>query len=339
MNETRIEISKLSPGESLIFRLLIWQYAIKVKKSIPSKCVLLFDEPDSHLHPSAVKNLLDNLKDLCDLGVQIFFTTHNPTTVSFIEKENLFLMERQRNQLSIRKGNKTEIFHKLTSRLVNIEAPSRKIFVEGKDSPFYELINKFLKSLNLVNYHFNLDIMPLPGGGDAGLRNKDTIIKYVKSSEPYDVSEYDTIHSYYDIIDDDNDRLDINPKEREKYAGIKNLLVLKRHSHENYILDPVNIYFYFRSLRDDSGNDEINENAQNLLTEIGNQVKDIKNFTQTVSEELLNFKIRNIYEKLLKIQKNPPESGDVIVKRKEALTKFLKIIIEAVKEKVFGILF
>jgi len=238
-------------------------------------------------------------------------------------------MERKRDQLSIRKGNKTEIFHKLTSRLVNIEAPSRKIFVEGKDLPFYELINKFLKSLNLVNYHFNLNIMPLPGGGDAGLRNKDTIIKYVKSSEPYDVSEYDTIHTYYGIIDDDNDRLDINQKERKKYAGIKNLLVLKRYSHENYILDPVNIYFYFRSLKDNPKNYRNNKNVQDLLTEIEKKVKDIKNFTQTVSETLLNFKIRNIYEEI-------QEPTKVAV---EEIKNFLQIIVDEVGKNVFDIIF
>jgi len=231
-------------------------------------------------------------------------------------------MEKQGDKLSIRKGGRTEIFHKLTSRLVNIEAPSRKIFVEGKDSPFYELINKFLKNVNLVNDHFNLDIMPLPGGGKCGLRNKDTIITFMKSIEPDDVSEYDTIHSYYGIIDDDNDRLDINQKERKKYAGIKNLLVLKRYSHENYILDPVNIYFYFRCLKDN--NDQINENAQNLLTEVEEKVKDITKFTQTVSEELLSFKIRNIYEEIQKPTK-------VAV---EEIKNFLQIIINAVKEKV-----
>ncbi len=326
MNETRIEISKLSPGESLIFRLLIWQYAIKVKKSIPSKCVLLFDEPDSHLHPSAVKNLLDNLKDLCDLGVQIFFTTHNPTTVSFIKKENLFLMEKQGDKLSIRKGGRTEIFHKLTSRLVNIEAPSRKIFIEGKDSPFYKLIYKLLINLNLVSDHFNLNFMPLPAGGEFGRRNKSTIINFMKNIEPDDDSEYDTIHSYYGIIDDDNDRLvTCEENSRKKNSNIKNLLVLKRYSHENYILDPVNIYFYFRSLKDNTKN----ENVQKLLNGVEEKVKNITKFTQAVSEILLNFKIINIYEEILK----PTE---VAV---EEIKNFLQIIVDEVGKNVFDIIF
>jgi len=103
--------------------------------------------------------------------------------------------------------------------------------------------------------------MPLPGGDGTGRRNKQTIINFMKNIEPDDVSEYDTIRSYYGIIDDDNDRLADNQDKRQAYNCIKNLLALKRYSHGNYILDPVNIYFYFRSLKDNTENVEINANA------------------------------------------------------------------------------
>ncbi len=223
--DTNIQISDLSSGENLIFRLLIWQYIFKQKKFRPSeKCVLLLDEPDSHLHPSAIKNLLDNLKDLCNLGVQIILTTHNPTTVSFIERENLFLLEKQSGTLSIRPGlSATEIYHKLTSRLVNIKAPSRKIFVEGKDEAFYELIQMFLIDTNLVGNHFQLNFMSLPGGS----KNSEEILNFMNYVEPSNEDPvYDSIHSYYGIVDDDNNRLKKNTATKEhKKRHLKNLFV------------------------------------------------------------------------------------------------------------------
>ncbi len=103
------------------------------------------------------------------------------------------------------------------------------------------------------------------------------------------------------------------------------MLALKRYSHGNYILDPVNIYFYFRSLKDNTKN----ENVQKLLNEVEEKVKNITKFTQAVSEILLNFKIINIYEEILK----PTE---VAV---EEIKNFLQIIVDEVGKNVFDIIF
>jgi len=317
-NNSQIRISDLSPGENLIFRLLIWQYIFNDKKFRPAeKCVMLFDEPDSHLHPSAVKDLIDNLKDLCSLGVQIFLTTHNPTTVSFIEKENLFLLEKQGDKLSVRKGlSATEIFHKLTSRLVNIEAPSRKIFVEGNDSAFYEVIHKFLIDSSLVESHFQLNFMPLPGGGDNFRRNRSTIIGFMQNIEPDNKNPvYDSIHSFYGIIDDDNDRLRVNTQ--QKYLDIMNLFVLKRYAKENYVLDPINIYFYLTSLTDEDGGQ--NKNIKILLKKI------------YIQKGLKLFSLKEIYQELQKPMKSEETA--------KAMTTFLQTIVDTVGKIVFDIIF
>ncbi len=326
---TAIDINDLSSGESLIFRLLTWQYMFSHKMYRTNKILFLCDEPDSHLHPSAVKELVDNLKDLCSLGVQIILTTHNPTTVSFIEKENLFLMEKQGDKLSIRKGlSATEIYHKLTSRLVNIETPSRKIFIEGEDSEFYGLIHTFLNKTNLVGSHFQLNFMPLPGGGEIGRRNKKTIISFMKNVEPGDGNpDYDSIHSYYGIVDDDNDSFRADTPDKKNYRDIINLFVLNRYSKENYVLDPINIYFYLTSLKDVER--KKNKNIEDLWTYINNSVDSSLEFTFEIKQKLLGFSLKDIYQEIQKPTKLTSEN----------IKNFLQMIVNKVKEKVFSILF
>jgi len=222
--DTTINISDLSPGEDLIFRLLIWQYIFALKKFRPAeKCVILFDEPDAHLHPSAVKYLVDNLKDLCSLGVQIILTTHNPTTVSFVERENVFLLEKENDKLSIRRGlTESDIYQELTSRLVSIATPSRKIFVEGDDAAFYNVVYTFLKDSNITRSHFQMNFIAMP---NKSRRNKENIVKLIENFDPHLDCDYDDIHSFYGITDDDNDSLkfEATPPDTIK---LKNLFAL-----------------------------------------------------------------------------------------------------------------
>jgi len=320
--EDKVEYANLSPGEKSIFKLLIWQYMFKERAYMVKNAIMLFDEPDSHLHPSKVKYWIEELRYLSKLNVQIIITTHNPTTVSFIEKENLFLVEREGDKLSIKNRlSATEIYHKLTSRLVNIEAPSRKIFVEGKDAAFYRLIEKFLNSTNLVDSHFQLNFMPLPAGGDSGRRNKSSIIAFMNSVEPSNEDpDYDSIHSYYGIIDDDNYRLREHPEtpkehKEHKERQLKNLFVLNRYAKENYALDPINIYFYLRSLDDKKAS---------LLSNINAKIDGSLDF-----RPLKEFNLIEIYQELQNPKKTTPKN----------IEKFLQMIVDSVEKKVFDILF
>jgi len=103
-----VKINNLSPGEHLILLLLLWKY-IFGKFEVYCRTILLFDEPDAHVHSSAVYNFLEILEKLARMGVQIIMTTHSPTTASYIDKENLYLLYNEENdeqsaQLKIRRG-------------------------------------------------------------------------------------------------------------------------------------------------------------------------------------------------------------------------------------------
>ena len=68
--------------------------------------VLLLDEPDAHLHPKAVSQVIETIKELARIGIQCIVTTHNPITVSLIDNDNLFLMVEDEKCSNVSSGKK-----------------------------------------------------------------------------------------------------------------------------------------------------------------------------------------------------------------------------------------
>ena len=86
-----IFLDDLSDGEKVILNRLLWDFDLKEKTE---NVLFLYDEPDSHLHPTLVKSVIDSLKRLTEIGVQVIITTQNPITLTFInEEEDLFVMD------------------------------------------------------------------------------------------------------------------------------------------------------------------------------------------------------------------------------------------------------
>jgi predicted ATP-dependent endonuclease of OLD family len=71
---------------------------------------MLLDEPDAHLHPSLVSDLINAYRHefVTKQGVQVILTTHNPTTVSMVDKENIFVMSEENGQATIRPASSKE---------------------------------------------------------------------------------------------------------------------------------------------------------------------------------------------------------------------------------------
>lgn len=84
----KLSIDTLSNGEQIKFLRILWQFLIRNKQNtqFDKKQLLILDEPDSHLHPTAVHELAVTIKKLVeDLVVQVILTTHSPHTVSFFD--------------------------------------------------------------------------------------------------------------------------------------------------------------------------------------------------------------------------------------------------------------
>ena len=238
-----VNVEQLSSGEKYILLFLLWKY-IYSKYDHIGNTILLFDEPDAHMHPSAVNDFLKILKNLVCLGIQVIMTTHNPTTVSLIDEENLFYIFRDKkdeNKLKIKRENKNEIYKHLTSNMISVESPSRTLFVEGNDSKFYRLIYNQLKSKKRSLFFYHLNILAAPNENVRNKSNLQTLANFMKPSYNVQDNNSKKYESIYALVDDDGDILCNNR------VNLKNLIYLDRYSLENYVLDPVNIALFANS--------------------------------------------------------------------------------------------
>jgi len=279
---SKVKLGNLSPGEKLILLLLVWQFIFN-SYEVYGRTILLFDEPDAHLHPSAVHELIKILKKLVHLGIQVIFTSHNPITVNFINDENLFLLYEEKNKLKIRKGStKHELSSALTSQLVNIEKPSKTLVVEGKDAEFYQKIKTILNKTEIysIPFHFQINIISL----NDGLRNKSVIKQTLKAIKSF--------QTFYGIVDDDGDN------DCEKIDFIENLFYLKRYAKENYILDPVNVYFFLKNRP--PKNDDVKSFIKKIQKKIADKIG--KDYSDYSLNKILDYIFSNEIQKVKSIQ-------------------------------------
>ena len=266
--QLKVKIEMLSPGEHIILLLLLWEYIFD-KYEVYGKTVLLFDEPDSPLHPSAVRSVLDTMKRLSEKGVQIIMTTHNSTTASFVDRDNLFLLYRdgKDDTLKIRKGQtNNEVNSFLTTNLVSVALPTKSVFVrEDSDVQFYQMIGKHLNTTAFYKcpFGFQLNFQTLSKSQFIKPDFHNTL-SYDLLNKPLQQNKEDLIstiralgvsNKFFSLVDNGGDL------QSKSAPHVRNLLYLKRDARENYVLDPVNVYFYLKSLRNE-GDYFVNNNKK-----------------------------------------------------------------------------
>ena len=101
----------LSDGEKILMTSLFWKF--EKYPAINEEIVLLLDEPDCHLHPGAVKQLIEAIQNLASkMKIQIIMTTHNPITLNFVYDDSLYVMnftDDTQNEISIIKASQSKI--------------------------------------------------------------------------------------------------------------------------------------------------------------------------------------------------------------------------------------
>jgi hypothetical protein len=235
--------ASLTPGEQAhLFNLLI-NYEISNSSERKNKfhnALLLLDEPDAHLHPSLIPTLIDTVTKLVTFyGMQVIMTTHKPTTVTLIkEKECLFHMkiDPATKNLTIEPVLKrNHSIQLLTSNIIAVNGNLRLVFVEAKDDKqFYEIVNERLIKQN----QYFTDVQQLVFvcfGNNAKDSCRSAVENLVQKLTHYgDNNLQDFV---YGLIDNDNIG-------EQKNTEQKNVIALERYSIENYIYDPINVFFY-----------------------------------------------------------------------------------------------
>jgi ABC-type cobalamin/Fe3+-siderophores transport system ATPase subunit len=221
-NGAEINFDDLSSGEKVIMSLALSLYNSNHDVEFPQ--VLLFDEPDAHLHPSMTKQFLDVIQNIFvnKKGVKVIMTTHSPSTVALAPDEALFVMNKTEPRLmrATKDGTLGILTSGVPSLSINYEN-RRQVFVESKHDA--ELYGKLYERLrDRLQPEISIHFISSGSGGSGSAEQVEEVVNKLAG--------YGN-RSVYGIVDWDN-----------KNWGNKYVKVPgggKRYSLENYIFDPV----------------------------------------------------------------------------------------------------
>lgn len=92
-------VDKLSSGQSIMLEIMT-----KIIANIRYDSLILFDEPETHLHPNAISQLISSIYELVEsFDSYCLITTHSPIIIQNIFGKNVYVMEKDNNTPIIRK--------------------------------------------------------------------------------------------------------------------------------------------------------------------------------------------------------------------------------------------
>ena len=94
-------IDKISSGEASLLHIFCSLVA-----NVDAGSLILFDEPETHLHPNAITSLFNSLQQLCDdTNSFAIIATHSPMVIREIRSECVFVFSRQEDSCTVSKIN------------------------------------------------------------------------------------------------------------------------------------------------------------------------------------------------------------------------------------------
>ena len=246
-----IDIDELSSGEKEIFHSYI-----RFHRFSPKGAVILFDEPDLHLHPEVIKRYLLQLKKTLQ-GNQLIVTTHSPEIMLGIDSSSLYTIQKTISTEGysqiypvVSNENRFELLKDIVGPSGIISFNKKIVFIEGEhsssDIAVYETF--------YPSHKFNLKFVPAKNS--FGINKTSEKIQDLLSSS-VDFQEY------YCIVDGD-----LNTKTNEKPASDR-LFKLPVYHIENFLLDEDKIFKSIQKLLRDKNpyknKEQISEELKNLI--------------------------------------------------------------------------
>jgi energy-coupling factor transporter ATP-binding protein EcfA2 len=218
----RFPITSLSSGEREVVN-VVFDFILRN----PTSCIVIFDEPELHLHPELSYKLLQTLKGI-GANNQFIFCTHSPDIITAsLDQSVIFIAPPKATQANqailVREEDETHQALRLLGQSIGIVALGKKIvIIEGNHSS----IDKQTYGTILKNRFPNL--VMVPGGGKGvitsfGVVHREILEKSIWGVEFYMLCDRDAVPP----SKDDKDLED---------AAHGRLKVLKRYHIENYFL-------------------------------------------------------------------------------------------------------
>lgn len=297
-----VEIDSLSDGQRELFMTYVGIHATKLSNS-----VILFDEPDLHLHASMQKKALSYLKNFSNSGNQIFVTTHSMDMITETPEENLFHMSTSTD----------------TTQLKNLEKEKEKLSIYKKLGA---------SKYTYVNFH---KIVFVEGESDYEILHRSSIDQSIRFNKiggvtkiaPELLTEASEIESFFMIRDRDFTTADELQSQEQKYHY--KIKFLKRRIIENYILDSDELFEIYQKY----GNHEISTKK-----ELVEKIKEIatEQFEQTLADYYVEKNNKNINFDQIKLKQNETANDGInhVFKLKQ---ERLQSSIDTISEKLNGL--
>lgn len=213
-NGVEIKPHDLSAGERAITKILLLTFVHNYKTARPK--LILLDEQDAHLEPSAIDGFLESIKNTIvdKFNCHVILTTHRSETIALAPEASLY--ELKKNPSEIVKIHRDDAISKISRNLLRVWTEGQLVLVEADDdqkfySGFYGLASKQKPALASKRLSF-ISVQKKDGSGGC-----DLVEKHVSKMNGFTKG----------ILDGDN-----------KPENQKNVVRIGRYSIENYYLDP-----------------------------------------------------------------------------------------------------
>ncbi|MBR7716770.1 AAA family ATPase [Acinetobacter nosocomialis] len=140
INLTKISdtLKILSSGQNILLNIIT-----EIIKNIRYDSLIIYDEPETHLHPNAISQLTNTLYTLTEEFESFcLIATHSPLVVQEMLAKNVYILEKEQNNLYVRKPN-SETFGE------NLTVITNEIFGNRDVPDYFKIQLKRLVSLGL----------------------------------------------------------------------------------------------------------------------------------------------------------------------------------------------
>jgi ABC-type multidrug transport system ATPase subunit len=103
-------LERLSSGQHILLYVLTEMLA-----QIRNDSLILYDEPETHLHPNAISELMNSILDLVERFKSFcIIATHSPLVVQSLQSRNVYIINREENVIELRLTDKESFGENLT---------------------------------------------------------------------------------------------------------------------------------------------------------------------------------------------------------------------------------
>lgn len=133
---------KMSSGQTMLTNLII-----DITANVRSNCLIMIDEPEVHLHPNAITQIINVVNLVCErFSSCCIMATHSPLVIQSLLSRNVLIMERDVDGMPIVRQMRVESLGE------NLTTINEEIFSNGQRDKYYrKLIKKAVEGKDSID--------------------------------------------------------------------------------------------------------------------------------------------------------------------------------------------